>query len=221
MFFFIKGIITISTRFVKGVSTINPGVLSNLILLLLFILILTDWFPDLYNAANKYIVISFLPLIYLASQINLPLGDGWKINLGGFILPLIIYIYLLKGMQGSRVYLITATTLLGTTYFLFKELIRLDPILLFWEELYELSIFLVVIVMIVVYKLEYRIALLIGGIQFGELLFSYSNKEFFTNITLGDGNLRDVLWFSIIEIMVLHFLFKWIKTWRNRKLTID
>jgi len=179
---------------------INPGVISNLILLLLFILILTDWFSELYKKANKYIVISFLPLTYLTTLINIPLSNGWEMNLGGFILPLVVYIYLLKGMQGSRSYLLTATMLLGTTYFLFKELIRLDPILLFWEELYELSFFLVVIVMVVVSKLEYRIALLIGGIQLGEFLFSYSNKEFFTYFTLGNSNLRDILWFSIIEI---------------------
>lgn len=201
--------------------TINPGVLSNLIVLLLFILILTGWFSELYNVANKYVVIFFLPITFLANLINIPIGDGLKINLGGFIIPLIIYIYLLIGIEKDRVYLITATILIGSTYFLFKEMIRLDPILLFWEELYELSLFLVVIVMVVASKLKYRIALLIGGIQLGELLFSFSNKGYLTVITLGNSNLRDVLWFSVIEIIMLYFLFKLIKSWRNRKLTID
>lgn len=201
--------------------TINPGVLSNLIVLLLFILILTGWFSELYNVANKYFVIFFLPITFLANLINIPIEDGLKINLGGFIIPLIIYIYLLIGIEKDRVYLITATILIGSAYFLFKEMIRLDPILLFWEELYELSLFLVVIVMVVASKLKYRIALLIGGIQLGELLFSFSNKGYLTVITLGNSNLRDVLWFSVIEIIMLYFLFKLIKSWRNRKLTID
>lgn len=208
--------------------TINPGILSNLILLLLFILILTGWFSDLYKTANKYIVIFFLPLTYIATLINIPISDRWEINIGGFVIPLIVYIYLLKGMKGSRIYLITATLLLGTTYFLFKELIRLDPILLFWEEIYELTLFLVIIVLIVVSKLNYRIALLIGGIQLGEFLYSFANKEFLGYLTIGNDYLRDILWFSIIEIMVIHFLFKWIKAWksvgklwRNRKLKID
>lgn len=208
--------------------TINPGVLSNLILFLLFILILTGWFSDLYKTANRYIVISFLPLTYFATLINIPISDRWEINIGGFVVPLIVYIYLLKGMKGSRIYLITATVLLGTTYFLFKELIRLDPILLFWEEIYELTLFLVIIVLVVVSKLNYRIALLIGGIQLGEFLFSFTNKEYLTFITIGNSYLRDILWFSIIEVVAIHFIFKWIKAlrnsgklWRNRKLKID
>lgn len=200
---------------------INPGVLSNLIILLLYILILTGWFSDLYKTVNKYLVITFLPLTFLANLINVPIAGGLEVNLGGFIIPLIVYIYLLSEMKGDRVYLITATILLGSAYFLFRELIRLDPILLFWEELYELSLFLVVIVMIVVTKLKYRIALLIGGIQLGDFLFSFTNKQFFTVLTLGSSNLRDVLWFSVIEIIMLYFLYKTIKSRRNRKLTIE
>lgn len=198
------------------VININAGVLANIIIILLIVLIFTDWF-SVVDRLGRQKTIYFLFLFLVSSQFSISIPNDWQINIGGFILPLLIYFVLLWAFRKDRLYILTATLLLGSSYFLFKELIRLDPILLFWDEIYELSFFMVFILMIIAAKLQHKIMLLIGGFLLGEFLFNFNHRDVFEEIVLGNGNLRDYLWFSFVQLISYHYIVIQIANWFRKK----
>ncbi len=197
----------------------NSGVLANMILFLFSILIITGWFHHFIEGfgSKRNLVLYFIMIIIL-SNTEVSIVNGLQINIGGFLLPIIGYLYLLfKVIKKDTLYILTATILLATSYFLFKELIRLDPVLLFWGELYQVSALLVIIIIFVVPKYTYRITLLHGGILLGEFIFYFHHRATFTNVILGDGEIRDIMWFSFIEIIIYEQIIQLIKGWIKRK----
>lgn len=189
---------------------INPGIIANFIILLIIILIITDWFTPLVKDYGKKIVIIYLLASFIFFYTAIPINEKWNINVGGYIFPALIYFFILfKKVKQDIVYVSTATILLGSSYFLFKELVRLDPILLFWDELYEFTLFILIITLVTASKLTHRIALLMGGLLLGELLFNLRHHNNFLVITLGDAKFRDLLWFSFSQLVILNYLLKW------------
>lgn len=206
----------------KKVKHINAGVLTNIIFLLLIILILSGWLQSLiYHIGSEKKAAVYLILIYVSFFLHLPIAANWKVNVGGFLIPGIAYFVLwIKGNLQDKMQLLAATALLGTSYFLFKELIRIDPILLIWNEVYQTAFFLILVVMLVVTKLIDRITLLLGGILLGELIFNIRHKDLFTNIVLGNAEVRDILWFSLLQVIAIHYLIVAMKEWIKRKKSI-
>ena len=190
---------------------INSGILAILIIIVMAILISTDWFSTLISGVGKRKVIIYLILILFTFYLNLPITNGWKVSIGGFIIPLITYLKLVKGIKEEKIYLLSATILLGATYFLFKEIIRLDPILLFWDELYQLSLILVLIILIIASSLKYKITLFFGGMLLGEFIFNYHHRNDVLVILLGNDQFKDLFWLGLIQIFFFYYVFMAIK----------
>ncbi|KXG43649.1 YphA family membrane protein [Tepidibacillus decaturensis] len=196
----------------------NDGVLTNLILLIMIILVSTGWFQSIVSEIGKGKVIFIFLAIFILSMIELPFNYQWKVNMGGFIVPMVFYFYFwIKGDKADKPYLFAATTLLGAIYFLFKELIRLDPILMLWNEQIEITFFLVMIVLFVSNKLVVRLALLIGGLLLGEIFYSFHHRTHFPQIILGNALQRDILWLSLIQLYFFQHLMILVKNWVKDK----
>ena len=189
------------------VIVINAGVLSNLIILFLIILISTGWFSTfINNVGSKRTVIIFLLFTYILTFIELPYIFGLRINIGGFILPVIGSVFLLiKVIRKDIIHMLTATFLLGASYFLIKEIIRLDPVLLIVDEKYEIPPLIIAFVIFVIPKLINRIYLIISGIMTGEFIYIYQHQVIFDGFILGSGEARDIMWLAIVEIIILEY----------------
>lgn len=192
---------------------INNGVITNLILIAIAILVLTDWFSYLVKKfGSKKIIIIFLIVTNISFLINVPIYNEMKINIGGYIIPFFIFLYEFKRIDfKEKINLLTAVLLLGASYFFMKEIFRLDPIMLLMNEVYQIAILMVITVMIVTSKLNHRITLLIGGTLLGEFLFNLHHLDSFYNITLGNGEFRDILSIAIIEVVLVHYFFIQVK----------
>lgn len=200
---------------------INSGILANLVVLILLILIYSGWFPEsVAKISSKNQVTFFMIVTLFGFFIELPLVNGWKINLGGFFVPLVWVLILLvykKKNENRLFHLVSTIALLGASYFLLREIIRLDPVLLFIKELYQLTFFIVLITQLVVSNLKEKVALVIGGIILGELLFNLHHQTAFYQIVLGDRTTRDVLWLSLILIVFADFFLGKLKNWLRIK----
>ncbi len=188
---------------------INPGILTNLILVILLILIWSGWFQSFIKELGTERSISlFLVLTFVFLFLDVQITSNWKINIGGFLFPLIGYLVILfKEYKKERLHLLIATILLGASFFLFKELIRLDPILLVMDEVYQITLLLSVMIIIVASKLSHRIILLLGGILLGDFLFQLRHEKTLSYIYLGGSNISDILWMAVIFLIVLHSIF--------------
>jgi len=196
------------------VIKINSGVLSGLVILVLLILVASGWFTSSISkySSNRKATLLLL-VIFIGNFLNFPLQNGWVINVGGFVIPAVVILTILFKDSKERLHLLTAALLLGAVYFLAKELIRLDPILLLLKELYQMSGLLVLIATLVTPGLGRKIVLLVGGILLGELYFNLHHQESFYRIVLGDGETRDLIWFSLVQLGILHIFIRELKKW--------
>ncbi|OEF97285.1 hypothetical protein BHF71_03890 [Vulcanibacillus modesticaldus] len=206
-------------------SIINDGAISIIIQIILSILIITDWFSStIFELGVKKRVVLYIMAGLLMIFISFPLRSNWEINLGGFVLPIIGYLFILFKRVSSKdkIQVLTATLLLASSYFLLKELILLEPIILFMKESYQISILLSILVILIASKQVHRFALILGGITFGEFIFNFRHQELLYRVVVGDGEARDVLWISLLIVLILDNLIIDVKNWfkKKSKLTI-
>jgi len=198
----------------------GDGVYSNLIIIGMAILIISGWFStlvDKFGTPKK--TASLIIIILVMIPFDVSLTNGIIINVGGFILPFIIYFFFwLQMTTPQRIHIFSATILLGASFFLMRELFRLDPILLFWDEKYQIPLFMTILAFIVDTELFRRILLIVGGNLLGELTFSFRNQEVMNEIVLGDGHFRDLLWISIITITTFHYVTQTLKAILKQKI---
>lgn len=189
-------------------NPINSGVLANIIVLTLLILMSTGWFRStVEHIGVRSLIILYFIFIFFAFLIDLDL-KGVRINAGGFLFPLAGFIILwLKLARFEKIQMGLASVLLGSSYFLIKELLYLDPVLLILEESYQITILLLFIVIGVSLKPNHQIMLLFGGSLFGDLMFQLRHRHSFAQLELGSREMRDILWLSILSVVLLNAMF--------------
>ncbi len=210
----------------------QEGILSNILSIVFIILIFSGWFDWYFvKKENLYLKNTFLAVGVLAfffTFVTIPIPNlNWKLSIGGFVFPMVFYFWIwLKISSEEKLQLFASTILLSAIYFLIKELIRLDPILLFWEQNLEIAFILSIVIVTVSLQLTHRLILVFGSHVFGEFIFHFHHRHFNYPLILGDGGFRDLLWLSVIDIMVLHLVLQWvvqkiklkkpIKIWKTR-----
>lgn len=172
------------------------------------ILVSTGWFRStIEHLGTRSLVILYFIFIFFAFFIDIDL-KGIRINAGGFLFPLAGFIILwLQLVRFEKIQMGLASILLGSSYFLFKEILHLDPVLLILEESYQISILLLIIVIGVSLKPNHQILLLFGGSLFGDLMFQLRHRDSFTQLELGNREMRDILWLSILSVMLINAIF--------------
>lgn len=200
---------------------INSGVLATLIVILINILVLTGWFKSIIEKIGKLNTISiYLVLTLIFFFINISINSSLTINIGGLILPIIGILYLLR-KQEEKIYIICAILLLGTIYFLIKEVIYIEPVLLLGNEVIQFSILVSLIVIVIGTKIEHQVPIVLGGILLGDLFFNLNHKEIINQITLGGALTRDIIWLSLAQILLIKSLFSEIKLLFKKILSIS
>ncbi|WP_339062687.1 hypothetical protein [Tepidibacillus marianensis] len=146
------------------------GLPANLLLIVFTVLFSTGWFRSKIPVGSKKLLILIL-LYLLVSMIDFPFFNGIRINMGGFVMPAVLYFYLWVRYDQNRVYTFTSAMLIGAIYFALKVFFRSDPILLVFEESFQISLILSVVVFVVAQNLMDGVSLFIGGTLIGELFF--------------------------------------------------
>ncbi|MFV9510703.1 hypothetical protein ACMW72_05250 [Tepidibacillus sp. LV47] len=145
-----------------------------------------------------------------------------KANLGGFVLPLIIYFYLWIYFDQNRIYSFTSTMFVGAIYFAVKNVLHMEPVFIIYDESLQISLFLTMIILFMAQNLLEAIQLYLGGTIAFELFFLYSNERHLVKeFILGEQMVRDILVFGLIEVWMTWMLFEHIKQWfKQRKIHI-
>ncbi|MGD9678591.1 MAG: hypothetical protein AB7V16_09650 [Vulcanibacillus sp.] len=185
---------------------INYGVLASLIVLILNVLLLTGWFKTIIkNMGKRKTISNYLTLTLLLFFINISITSSWTINVGGFILPLIGTFYLLL-KEEEKIYILSSILLLGVIYFLVKEIVYIEPILLIGNDIIQSSIIISIVVIIIGTRIENQIIIALGGILFGDILFNLNHREVLVQIAFGNALTRDIIWLSLLQIIVFKSL---------------
>lgn len=192
-------------KYGKKVIIINYGMISSLTVIILIILIITDWFGfEVQRLGGKKRVCFCLIIIFFLSYIIIPINVQWNINVGGVFLVLIFLISLIKQERIiDRIYLLFAIGVVGTIFFLVKEILLYEPVLLIWDELFLLSIIISMIVILIDFKSEKYVAIIFAGVLLGDFLFRFYHRNELMEIVLGDAIIRDIIWFAILQILLI------------------
>ena len=209
----------------------QAGIMTNILSIIFIILIFSgwlDWYFKKDNRVTKNAIIRISVVAFFSIFITIPVPYlNWDINVGGYLFPLLLYFWLwLKIKPEEKLQLFASTILLAAIFFLIKELIRLDPILLFWKQNIEIPLIISVIILSVASSFFHRFLLAIGSHVFGEFIFHFHHRNYDYALVLGDGAFRDLLWMATINIIVLHVALQWfmsrigikksIKIWKNK-----
>ena len=209
----------------------HAGIMTNILSIIFIILIFSgwlDWYFKKDNIVTKNVILRISVIAFFSIFITIPVPYlNWDINVGGYLFPLLLYFWLwLKIKPEEKLQLFASTILLAAIFFLIKELIRLDPILLFWKQNIEIPLVISVIILSVASSFFHRFLLAIGSLVFGEFIFHFHHRYYDYALILGDGAFRDLLWISTINIIVLHIALQWfisririkktLKIWKTR-----
>lgn len=183
---------------------INYGVFSILIIILLIVLLLTDWFKTLFMRLGKTKTLCiYLALTLVLFFVNISITSFININLGGFVLSIIGFLYLFK-KEKKKIFILSATFLLSTIYFLIKEIGYIEPVLLNKNEILQFSIIVSLVVILIETKIENQVIIIIGGILLGDFLFNINHRDVISKLILGNAMTRDIIWLSLFQILILN-----------------
>ncbi len=183
---------------------INYGVFANLIIVLLIVLLLTDWFKTIFIRLGKTKrIFLYLAITFVLFFVNVSITSFIVINLGGFVLSIIGFVVLLKN-EKEKIYILSATFLLGAIYFLIKEIGYIEPVLLYKNVIIQFSILVSLTVIIIGTKIENQVIMILGGIVLGDLLFNLNHKDVIIKLILGNAMTRDIIWLSLFQILIIN-----------------
>jgi hypothetical protein len=200
----------------------NPGYLA---LIVIWFLILLTWIGcfDRYlqiNHVKKSIVMTFLIISLFGTWYTQPLVMGGRISFVSFLLPLAISWFMwLREDDNIQIHLLTASFLIGTSIFLLRLLLQIDPVLMFINEHYmqvALTLFLLVVA---ARGFTQQFILLVFGLTFGEVGFQYYLWEKTSHFQLGSLDYSDLWWLTIASLICLRWLkgrFKWHTLWKRK-----
>ncbi|MBP1933471.1 YphA family membrane protein [Ammoniphilus resinae] len=133
----------------------------------------------------------------------------------------IMAVYLwLKQSEKSRMHLVSAGFLIGTCLFFLQLVLRLDPVLMIFEESYMIASLAALLTVIAAKGPTQQFIIIVFGLSLNEVGFQYyiygKSAQFF----FGSPSFLDLCWITFSMLIIVRGLFsygKWITVFRRKK----
>nr|WP_236405725.1 hypothetical protein [Microaerobacter geothermalis] len=153
------------------------------------------WLSKLRMKVWLFAVFSLLYFVMLF--FNIQFGQ-FKIN-GGFMIFAIFFLYFGEKILGDHLPATVASALLiSSVYLLFRMLVRMDPVLLVYDERWMLTGLVTIIGIMIAANKEQMIWFIGIGILIGEAAFQWHLKNDVPNSVIGTSFFLDVIWSSLM-----------------------
>ncbi len=180
----------------------NPGYVSTIIIIVMFILMYYKWTDSLINqlSISPTVTAIILCLLYSLSNVDIPLPGSIYVNVGSIVLPLFLFSYCLYTYK-KKPYVLFICIIIGLIVYSLNEILHIAPIVVFLS----LPLLIAFVVASIGYFsiLDKQIGLISGwmGVVIGESYFQMSHYSQFTIIKLGGYALLDVFMISLIVFL--------------------
>ncbi|HJV46542.1 MAG TPA: hypothetical protein VJ824_12555 [Bacillota bacterium] len=198
-------------------------------LIIIWFLILFSWigFFDRFfqlHPMNKRWVIRFLLLFLFGAGYQIPLPDHGQLSIISFLLPFVISVWVwIRLGDTNRLHVLTASFLVGTSIFLLRLLLQLDPVLMVMNEKYMQVGLMLFLVNVATHAPIQQFVLLGFGLTFSEIGFQYYQWEKTGHYELGSFAYCDLWWLTFISLITFQLVLgrvKWALFWRKNRAEI-
>jgi hypothetical protein len=202
----------------------NSGYLSLILLCIMLILFASGW-KDVYvrSISQTSILLFFIGWLLLVSfhvkvlnvQINLVYLWVGALSIG--------IMYRTMGLI-NKLHLLSVGLLLGSFYFLLREILSLDPIMVVFKPNLDTALFLALIVILIERRVKEQIACLSIGLLMGDFYYAIVHQSA-VSVHFGGPSFQDEWWLSIFTARTLTLVWQYmlsgckvmVRTWLDRK----
>ncbi|MFC0214877.1 hypothetical protein ACFFK0_20935 [Paenibacillus chartarius] len=174
----------------------NPGILSLVLLVIALILLASGWKDVILRSISHKGILLFFVLWLGTSRITVS-HDTYKLNLS-FILIAGLAVTLLLRSSGvlAKLHVVSIGLLLGSFYFLLKELLSKDPVLIVSRPDVDIAVVLGLVAVLLRRSVALQLACLSMGLVLGELYGVIWAHKAGTSV-LGSASFRDQWWVAL------------------------
>jgi hypothetical protein len=190
----------------KGELLVNPGYLSHILYLMMLILILTGWFSDKIEQRYRSWAWAFILAWPVLNLLSISYFEAFVVQASYLLIWLGAVFLWVKIPPEHQMSALTMGILLGSIVYLLKEMMRMDPVLIWLGEEMNILLILISIVIFSFSALKARLFAMTFGLCLGELLYVLSNVHFYVSSPiLGDSSFQDLWWISATVTVFLHY----------------
>lgn len=190
----------------------SPGVPAFLSILALITLWVTGWFSRLprdLGLSSDNELFGWLLAASVSSIVEIPISPIVTLHLGVLWLLCAFLRLVQKVPSAARFSVGAALFFFGFTFFFAGELTIFDPAWVLFPLQRFCLVFLVGLTLLVTPRLEWRLAILTGGMLLGTILAAFSPLSSSGGIRIGSAIHWDMLWLSLIALTSIHYLLSW------------
>lgn len=191
----------------------NSGHIAYLFMFILLIMLWMGWLRSflMQIKVRERLFALFLAFSFLFSFLNVPITDKFSINIGLFLFPMLLFLWVWGNEdKESRMNIFASFLLLGVNLFLLRYVIRIDPVLLIMSEALMIGLVAMIIVLILGKNIK-QVFLITGmGVYLMEFLYQGWVYIHSKEMVWGDGVFCDALLFSLIGAVLLRRGIEWV-----------
>ncbi len=178
----------------------NPGYFAFICYWFLFLLIWSELIKlnhHFHLKENRFLWIVIAS--GLTTFFTIPVSQLLSVNVGGWILPAAVSVYLwMQQQEYERIHLFSAGALIGMSVLLARGAFYIDPVLLIMKEKYLLSLLTSLLSLIAARKIAHHFFVVTMGLIVQETLYTWFIWDRIREVQFGDGWFRDIWWLSLI-----------------------
>lgn len=181
----------------------NPGYLSLLIICIMMILLASGWKEELVGGVSHKVLFLFFMSWIPLSLINITLFERYQVNMSYGLLLLIIFLILATRRSVFLiVHLLSIGLLMGSFYFLFKQLVNMNPIMVVYRPLLDQCVLISFLTVLFVRHPLQQLACLSIGLMTGDMLNHYFHQGHIP-LNFGGAAFQDQWWLTLLMTRAL------------------